>query len=381
MAVTIPDDMRAVMRDGSHRARMVADVFYDGRPVLSGLSLSKTGQLSGTASSRVQTTGRLLIASGAQMFDGQGNSIAPQTATDALAPYGQEVVVSRQVFLGTELIGAQSLGRFRITNVPSIAKTARRLRQRYGTDRILDSVLVELEVSDQLDRIDQANFTRLEAPLGGASTWSEVRRLSPIPVVQSIADRQISANLVYESSRLDTLGDLLMNVGAVPHITRSGAFSARLAVPSASPTNYAVDLTGTIQVLAAGMTGSFYNVVKVTGNVQGTQQILAVARLESGPLRWNGPAGERVYERSAGLSDSAAAAQLLADAVLRSQLRNRTRTVSITCLPNVEVELGDPARAADPVTGRVEYGMVSRIEWPMNPTALMQVELETDVIV
>lgn len=375
MVVQVPADMSAVMLEGSHSARYVADTFYDGRPTLTGLQLTKDGSISARANGNVQTSGRVLIRSDSQLIDGSGNSIAPSAAVDALATYGQEIVISRQVYLGAQFIGAVPLGRFTITEVPSIEQTARR----YGSARVIESSSVEVVFKDQLEPLMADDFLTIEAPRAGSTVWDEVRRLSSIPVVQTLADTPVSTTAVYDKSRLDTIYSLLAILKGVPHVTRSGALSGRLADPFTAASPRVLDLTGTITPMSRSMTKDFYNIVVITTIVNGVQQIVAEARITTGPMRWNGPAGARVYQRSAGLAATQVAAQGLADTLLANLSTGRTRTVKVTALPNVAIELGDAVRVTDPQTNITETGTVAALNYPMDPRALMSIDIDTKV--
>lgn len=372
MVVKLASDLIAASA-GTHSARYVMDVFYDGRPTLTGLSLDRSGSLRGSATARIQTQGRVLVRSDAQILDGQGNTIAPKYATDILASYGQEVVISREVRIGSQVVGLVPLGRFAIYEVPSIEERARR----FSNTRVSTASTVELSLRDLFERVDAADFTTYEAPKPGNALWEEVRRISPLPVVQSLPNTPIASTAIYPENRLDALTDLFALIGAQPHMTREGALTARLSDPFSAAGVTPVDLTGTLMPMERSMSGAFYNIVIVTAVISGTATVLAESRIKEGPLRAGGPAGDRVYRRTAGLATSAQAAQNLADSVLAEQLRNRTRTVQITCLPNLQLELGDPVTARDPQTDRVETGIVTDYSWNMDPTALMTVEIST----
>lgn len=378
MVVPIPDDMRAAMKLGPHRARYVADTFYDGLPTMTGLTLSRAGNITGRSDGNIQTTGRCTIESNEQILDGKGNRIAPEYAVDALATYGQEIVISRQVLLGDTLLGTTSLGRFRITDVPSIDERGRA----FGThgSRLITSSTVEVGFSDQLELIDAAGFGSVQAAADGATVWSEVRRFSPIPVVESLPDAPVPTSTIYDDSRTRTLESVLGIVGGVPHITRDGAFSGRLSDPFTANVE-PFDLTGTIQPMQRSMSNDFHNHVIVTATINGKEQVLAEAMIRVGPLRFDGPAGDRVYKRAAGVANTPDAAQALANSVLVQVSQRRTRTVRVTALPDVQIELGDAVRATDPQTGRTEQGMVSSLTWPLDPLALMTFDLETKVSV
>lgn len=375
MPIVVPDDYQAAMSGGSFTTRHVLDVFYNGQPTLTGLSIASQGSLSGRADASIQTSGRIVVKQASQFIAGGGDSLAPSQALDILGTVGQECVVSRQVYLGQEFVGSVPYGRFRITEIPTIEQTARR----FGSAQLITSALVELVIKDLFEPIDAADFATIEAPRPDATVWSEVRRLSPVPVVQSIANPAVSSATIYDSSRLATITKLLQIAGAVPHMTRQGALTGRLTDPFSSTAVAPIELRGTVQSLSRGMSNDYRNRVVITSTVNGADQIVAEARVSTGPLRFNGPAGERVVRRNAGLATTAAAQQALADSILAESLRGRMSTVRVTCVPDMRIELGDAVTAIDPQTGRVETGMVTGKMDSMNPTELQQIDLATQV--
>ena len=236
-----------------------------------------------------------------------------------------------------------------------------------------------MELDDRFDPIDAAQFTRVVTPQANATIWSEVRRLSPYPVVVApeVRDQRVQKTMVYEDNRLDTISDLFALAGAEPKMTREGNLSARLTNPTATP----VDLTGTIQPFTKAMSNDFKNRIVVQTTVDGGTRVLAEARVRSGPLRTDGPAGERVEIVDSGLAQSAAAAQSLANARLAAALQGRRSEVKLTCLPNLTLEAGDPVTATDAQTGETVTGVITAMTLPMDPTALMDVTIGTQVYV
>lgn len=372
MVYAIPSDVQQVMRR-SHTARYVADAFYDGIPTLSGMNVSTSGSIDGSASSRIQTTASISIESNSMTRVSDGGTIAPRYAVDALATYGQEIVISRQILFGRTVVATIPCGTFRISEAPTINRYGRP----FGTDYVYTAESVELKLDDRFEPIDAADLSLVQSPKSGASMWSEVRRFSPFPVVVApeIADRGVAKTMVYEQSRLDTITDLLALAGAQPKMTREGSLTGRLTDPVSDP----VDLTGTIQPFERSMSKDFINHVVVTTVADGADQVLAEAMVTDGVLRVSGPAGDRVLHVDAGLADSRGAAAALASSRLRSGLQGRREQVKVSCLPNLTLELGDPVVATDPYTQDTVEGTVDGFSLPMNPTELMTVTIGTKV--
>lgn len=372
MVYEIPSDVQQVMRR-SHTARYVADAFYDGTPTLVGLSVSSAGSIDGDASGRVQTSASIAIQANSMSFAGDGGKIAPRYAVDALATYGQEIVISRQILFGSTVVATIPCGTFRIVEAPTIVRNGRP----FGSDYVYTGEAVELKLQDRFEPIDAADLPTVQSPKVGGTMWSEVRRFSTFPVVvdPTVPDKAVSKTMVYEQSRLDTITSLLQLAGAQPKMTRQGSLSARLTNPTGDP----VDLTGTIQPFERSMSNDFKNHIVVTSVVDGADQVLAEALITEGPLRADGPAGDRVEMVDSGLADTASAALALANARLRSGLQGRREQVQVKCLPNLALELGDPVVATDPYTGDTVEGTVDKFSLPMDPTDLMTVTIGTKV--
>lgn len=365
------------MSQGSYRSTWIADAFYNGRATLTGMPIEASGSVDGDASASVQSTARVTVLSDSVVFRGQGKTVAPTSAVDALATYGQEIVLSKQVWFGRTLIATIPYGRFRISEVPTIATYG---RNQDGASWSTGAG-VELRLEDRFEPIQAYKFTQFTSPQRQSPTvWSEVRRISPFPVTVSplVADRSVSRSMVYDTDRLKTIADLFAVAGAEPAMTRTGSLTARPVDPFAAGIS-PVDLSGTMQPFTRKMSNDYYNHVIVTGTINGKDVVIAEAMIESGPLSVHGPAGHRVYERSSGLSDSKAGAQALADQVLADLMKSRASEVRIDCLPDLRLELGDPVVGRDPNTDESVRGTVANLSMPLNPTELMTVTIRTEV--
>lgn len=358
--------LAAVMLKGSYTARYRVDTFYDGKPSLPvSITPMPTGNLTASADANVQTSGRVFIRT--DQFETGGRQIIPRGMRDPLAPFGQELVVRLEVLNGTTVVGTQDLGRFRITEVPTIEQTSKRLRAR----GLGHGVGVELALADRFEAIEADKFTEAVVPVS-TSTWSEIRRLCPFPVVFSVPDRAIPTGFVYPESRLEALQKLAGNLDGVLHATRQGAITVRKAEPDLGLVQ--VDLTGVVRDIEGGLSNQLRNVVVVKGKTTDDVQIVAVARITQGPLSHLGPLGSRVEIISESSIDNQYDAQRAADRHL-VRLSGQTKEVTVSCLPHPGVELGDVVKATDPTSEVVEVGMVSNIQYSLNPTDLMQVTL------
>jgi hypothetical protein len=368
--IELPADLSAAMLDGSHSARYVADALYNGVVTYPNLPLITAGSIATRAESRIQTSGRIYLR---DKSDGVSESLAPDAMMDTLAPFGQEVDIRREVYIGQDFIGARSIGRFRITQVPSIAET----RRRVGNAWFRDSVAVELKLDDLFEKLDADTFAVAESPQPGATVWSEIRRISSVPISRTDADAPVGTSTVYEKDRLDVITELMATLGLVPHMTREGALTGRRADPIGDGVAPVADLTGTIRDMSNSLSIDIYNMVIAKGYGSGAAQLVSTDSITEGPLSIYGPLGRRPYEYNSSLMTT----QAMVDAAAKTRLSNIAnrylKRVTINCLPRLDLEAGDPVTATDPDSGRVEVGQVTGLDWNLNPTELMTVEITT----
>lgn len=373
MPALVDPRIAEALQGGSSQSRHFCDVFHDGVPVMKRVAMVPTGSLSRSSTSRVNSSGRMYIASDVMALDGSDNLIAPADSGDVFAPSGNEIVISREVSLGDQVLGSVSLGTFRITEVPDITRTARRLSR---NSVAITGVLLEVAFSDRLEAIQADEFTSVTSPKKGNSSWDEIRRLSPFPIVRSLPDASVPSTLVYGDSRIEAMNMLADNMGGYLAVTREGAITAVDGDPLASTSTPQHVLEGSIQEVQSGMVNDYYNVVAVYSSTGSNNQILAVVSLDDGP-RAARSGNRRVLRVAGGKANTAGTAAKLAQRTLDRVSSKRTVTVVVTCLPNLAVELGDIVKATDPRTGRTSLGAVSAVDYDLDPTQLMKITLDT----
>ncbi len=373
MAYLIDDDTMLASLNGSHSARYALDVFYDDVPIILDLPVTAEGSWSADGAGQVQTNGSIFIRTDQPTLDRSGRTFAPDDLTDALAPAGQEVVIKRIISIGSTEYPAVVMARLRITGVPTIDET-RIKRRRPGQTDVIATTSLELELQDQFERLAADSFTEPTSPLAAGTVWSEIRRICPLPVQVALADADIKAGYVYPDSRLDAITELLRTVGGVPHLTREGTLTARLADPMSVP-YVAIDLDGTIQDQSNSLSNDFHNHVVVTGSSSGSRQLVGEAKVIGGTLSVYGPFGNRVRRESAQNAATQSALDAIAAAYLAEELASQVKVVKVTGLPRLDIELGDVVKVTDPRSGRTETGQVSGYGYSLNPTDLMTLEV------
>lgn len=340
----------------SHQAGGISAVArYRGREVP--LLVDPSGSVKYSASADVEASTQITIF-------GFGDSLVPRRDTDMLATCGQEIALWRTV-----RVSAQEwelpLGVFRI------ARAGDAVEHRRG-DTVLDWS-VNLTLQDRFKQIRQDDFLAVETPALSSTVWAEMQRLSPIPVQEALGDAPVPPGTVYES-RIDAIRALLSIIGGVPHLTREGVLTARLADGWTTVTSPVFDIAGVIS-WSDEMTDDFFNQVQVTN--PNSPDIVAYARLEEA---WNPRsvqnAGGRTYKHAATIYEAQGAALAAARTILRRVSSRRAQQIKVTCTPEaLLLELGDVGWFRDHVGRRAVLGEVASIDAPLDPTAAVTVEV------
>jgi hypothetical protein len=362
MALNVPAEAIAAMEE-TNTSEIVATAFYgatqtipsDAFPDYPAVPLAtNSGSITWDAGQQQQAQGNCFLAA-------NGADLVPETKTDPLAPFGQELQIVRRVHYAGASWDIPG-GRFRIGEVPSA-------KDSYS----IMGWSAQLNLVDLFDKIKAADFLSVASPSQTASTWDEIAKLSPLPVVRSLADAPIPAGVTFQG-RLDAITKLIANLGGEPALTRSGSLTARPANNYLTATETVARVKGVVSV-DAGMSNDLFNSISVTNPNDAT--ILGLARITDtlNPLSVTGPLGERTKSFSDPLMDKQTKADAAAATYLARLSTVQARVVKVTCLPRWDLELGDYIDVEDQASTDVWTGEVRRMEWPLDPTALMTFEL------
>lgn len=360
-----PDLLRVL--EGDHTPSYVASVTYGDELVIPALPIAESqGSLTFDEDGQVQASGSIYAAS-----DVSGQSIAPLALTDPLAPYGQEVTLARRIKSGDQEWDIP-LGVYGIDRVPGI----REYRQRFGATL---SAAVKLSLKDRFEPIRKGDFLTPTAPSFLASTWDEIASLCPFPVERTLADGVLPAALAYGDSRYDAIRTLLDNLGGMPAFTRSGALTGRVKDPWLTETETVFEITGTVTVDRTLDADDVYNAVRVRASI-GENTILGIAQIlaDDHPLRVGGPfnAGlPRVYGYGSPLITSQGMADATAETILARVSTQHAERITVECVPNPLLELGDFGIVHDAWSKLVYTGSIARIVFSMDPYAPMTLEI------
>lgn len=362
MVLAVPTELAAMLnnpRPGVVTSRPRAQALYAGTTIP--LNIAHDGDVTWDADGSVQATSSIRAV-------GFGLPVlVPRQRDDFLAPYGQEVVLSREVFTrnGSWTI---PLGIYRITG-----NDGGRLTRRAGTDIVLDWE-VGVTLADRFRQLERAKIITPASPPAGATVYSELQRLSLFPMQQSpdIADIPIPVGMVYDD-RLSAIHDLAALVGAKPRINRQGALTLVDADRWLTATEPEFDIPGVI-TWDDEQTDDFYNFVWAHSD-DNAWSAFASYENDADPRSIN-RAGPSTYEHSSPAYTSSAAAEEGAATILARLLNRRSKQVVVEVGPaGLLLELGDFGWVRDPDQDRAVLGEVRSLTISHDPTAPIQLTL------
>lgn len=227
--------------------------------------------------------------------------------------------------------------------------------------------------------VRRRGFRSPEEPPSLVSCFDEIRRITGMPVEETVDDAPIPASTVWEpkqGGRLDAVHALGRALGGTAVVNRAGAWTVvpdRLGEPSAT---LRLGEQGTVIDVADEIdTDAVYNVVVGTFEDDQRRPIYAVATAPAGSdLDPAGPYGEHTRYYSSEFVKTQAQADAAVRSILDLSLGSQRYDVQVTCHINPTVDLGDVAR----LTGwtRDLVGRVVRLQ--LSDSAYMDVTLRVE---
>ncbi|ANJ26826.1 hypothetical protein [Agromyces aureus] len=339
------------LRTHQKDALTVGAAFYMGAVTAPDLKVVQSGSVDVRGDSDVQSTSTVTVI-------GTGGSLVPKAKDAPLATYGQELSLRRSVVVGSTRLDIP-LGRFRITDV-----TGSNERLRSG---VVMDWSVQLRLQDRFEQIRADDFLAADGPRAGGTVYSELRRLSPIPVQTNtaLADASVPLSTVYDT-RIGAIRTLCSILGATPALTRDGVLMPRKTDRWLTDTTPDFTIDGVVD-WQDSMSNDFYNQVQVRSTVNNDLVAYSSITDMSNPLAV-GRAGGRTYKTAAPIYDTQAAVNAAA-VTYRDRLANRrSRTVDVVCTTEaLLLDVGDFGLVKDTLTGRQVLGEVTSIRYPLNP--------------
>ena len=364
---------------GSHTQVVQVDA-YRGGELLSpedGLPVAG-GQVTITAGQPIRTQVSVTVA--------DPDGVWAPAADGALSPYGSQLHVRAGVRAGA-LLQYFSLVWAPITT----AQTSERWQPYQRVDKTVQvsrGQSTEVTATDRAQVVAGSRFLGRTQPLA-STVFAEIGQLLSGVVPwwappSGVTDKPVPAGITYQDDRLAAIGTLAAVVNADLIFTEEGVatLTPRAAVgasvwtvplgPQDRPAVIAFD-----RELSADNT---YNGVIARGTTFNGQPVIGQAVIGDGPMRWDGP-----YGRVPWFFDSAATIGTQADAnsaainELARLQRERTQTLTVQCVSNPALEVGDTVTLTM-ANGTVD-GLVMSATWPLVPGGMsLTVAVDPDLL-
>ncbi len=226
---------------------------------------------------------------------------------------------------------------------------------------------IPVQADDLTLEIQDSEFIAPEAPPTGATVVSEIRRLLAglCPVIfTGVTDAPVPASIVYKDDRLAAVQDLARVVGARYRMTGNGSLEV-----------FPLTKTAPVWTVQGGDTGALVslnrqqsrkdliNGVLSTSN-DPSLEIRALATIQAGPLRWDGPLKRKLARHNA-IATTRDGVQADAQTYLNNTATLKTIALTVLCVPHPGVQTGDWVRIAQPTIKGVAFpldGIVTNVQ-------------------
>lgn len=355
----------ATVLQSQHEVEYRVQAFRGPNVTVVSVPVTSDGSLSFSADAVVQCKGSVFLAKADSV------SLVPKSKADPLAPFGQELSIVR-----VDKAGAREwltpMGQLRIVGVPSMREFFRRFPSQVN----VVGWSAQLELADRFEQIDADEFLYPDAPKVGNSSWQEIQRLSPIPIVRPdvLPDRAVPAGLAYPESRMEAITLLLANLGGYPALTRAGALTGRVRDNWLTATVPVFTVDGVID-MDDSLSNKLFNAVRLKSSA-GDNSLVSVREItdRSNPANVT-DMGRRTFKVDSPLHTTQASLDAAAVSTLARMSKRQSRAVRVTCLPQPHLELGDFIAVIDRLSGREVWGEVTAMLFSFDPTAPMSLEL------
>ena len=360
-------DQLAKVLKGAPSRRLIADVFHGTERVMQDLPLT-SWSLDGDLNAEVKHGGRGIVTHASVA----GESLVPVGSEGILSPFRASLLLLMEISAG-DFSETITLGWFRITSIPSALDF-------YGDVNGVSTVIssqVEV-IFESLDvNLKRRGFRSEQQPPSLTSVYTELRRITNMPVLETVADKAIPAAIVYEATqggRLKGVQALSGLLGGVAVVNPSGAIVVVPSVAGASNAELVVGEQGTVMdVPYAIETDTVYNCV--VGNFEDANRnpIYAVAEVTIGPMATSAAGGENTRYYASDFVKTQAGADSAVAAILSQSTGQQEFNVDIQCVVNPLLELGDVAN----VVGHVRPLKGQLVKYSMSDSPLMNVTLSS----
>jgi hypothetical protein len=320
---------------GSFTRRLFVNVFHGSDRVLEDVPF-KSWSFDGAKSSAVKCsgTGTVVYASVA------GESLVPEGTKGVLSPFRARIELVTEISAG-DFVERVSLGTFRVTDV----KSARDVTAFVEGVEVVVASEVTIEFRSLDEDVRRWGFRYPEQPPASESCYDELRRITGMPVEETLPDKPITGSPTWEAKqggRLDaaqSLADILGGVGVVNSVgaweVLPDAVGDPVGVIRLGERGTVLDVSDEIE------TDTICNEVVGTFEDDNRNPIYAIAQVTVGDLAVDSNYRPNTRYYSSDKVKTQAQADSAVQSVLDLSIGSQTYDVLIQCHINPLVELGD----------------------------------------
>lgn len=302
-----------------------------------------------------------------------GESLSPSGTRGVLSPFRARVEPVMTIRAGG-FAESVSLGVFRATAVPSASDTV----TVYDGRDLVTASQVGVKLASLDEDIERWGFRFPEQSAAGVSAFAEMRRITGMPVEESVPDVTLPSLKVWEAKqggRLDAVLELGRVLGGSAVVNSRGAWTV---IPDSIGEPVAVlqlgELGTVLDVADEIDTDTVYNEVVGSFEDVNGNPIYAVAAVATGDLAVSGSYGPNTRYYSSDLVKTQEQADAAVQSVLDQSIGSQQYDVQIQCHVNPLVEIGDVVELQGwkrPLVGRLR-----RVS--LGDSAYMSVTLRVD---
>lgn len=227
---------------------------------------------------------------------------------------------------------------------------------------------IPVQADDLTLEVRDSEFLAPEAPPSGATVVSEIKRLlagiCPVVIADGVTDAAVPSSIVYKDDRLAAVQDLARVVNSRYRMTGDGFLEV-----------YPLTKTAPVWTIQGGDGGALVSLNRrqsraelINGVISTSNdpslEIRALATIQSGPLRWDGPLKRKIARHNA-IANTQAGVQADADTYLANTATLKTVPLTVLCKPHPGIQIGDWVRVAQPTINGAAYpldGIVTSVQ-------------------
>jgi len=349
---------------GSFTRRLFVNVFHGSDRVLEDVPF-RSWSFDGAKSSAVKCSG-----TGTVVYESvAGESLVPEGTKGILSPFRARIELVMEISAG-DFVERVSLGMFRVTDV----KSARDVTAVVAGQTLVVASEVTVEFRSLDEDVRRWGFRYPEQPVPD-SCYDELRRITGMPVEETLPDKPITGTPTWEAKqdgRLEAVQSVADILGGVAVVNSVGAWEILPDIAGEPVGTVRLGDRGTVLDISDEIeTDTVYNEVIGTFEDADRNPIYAIAQVTVGDLSIDSSYRPNTRYYSSDKVRTQAEADAAVQAVLDYSIGSQTYDVLIQCHINPLVELGDVLTLTGwkrPLTGEL-------VKFSMGDGALMNVTL------